>query len=74
MIKLVISFDEFEGVLGHLDPHLDAACQAMEAYNDWLCDYLENQFPDWDIELAFDFNNAEWDFDNTEVHIPMIVQ
>ena len=72
MMKLVISFDEFQKEFGQFDKDLDHGAQVMEAMTDWLIDYLENQFPEWNIETAFNINDAYWDFDNNEVHIDFI--
>lgn len=73
MMKLVISFDEFQKEFGQFDPDLDHNSQVMEAMTDWLIDFLEEQFPNWDIPIAFKLENAVWDFDNKEVHIDMVV-
>lgn len=65
MMKLVISFDE----IGIPNPELIDEESAF----DMVIDFLENQFPNWDSDMAFDFNNADWDFTNNEIHIPMNV-
>ena len=72
MMKLVISFDEFIKSVHNLDSELDLAAQYMEAATDNLIDYLEYQFPEWDIETAFNIDKAYWDFDNSEVHIDLM--
>ena len=72
MMKLVISFDEFQKEFGQFDKDLDHGAQVMEAMTDWLIDYLENQFPVWNIDVAFNIDKAYWDFDNSEVHIDLM--
>lgn len=64
MMKLVISFDEMEIDNGFIDN--------MDSANDKLVEFLQDQFPEWDYEMAFN-NNPDWDFDNMECHIQMNV-
>ncbi len=71
-MKLVISFDEFQKPFGQIDPNLDANAQYMEAMTDFLIDYLEYQFPEWDIDVALNVEKADWDFENSEIHIPFM--
>jgi hypothetical protein len=65
MLKLSISFDEiFKSYeISWFDNEEDAY--------DILIDFLDNQFPEWNSEEAFDFDSVEWDFDNKEVSILM---
>ena len=74
MMKLVVSFCEFQKPFGQFDPSLDRASQYMEAITDMLYDFLEDQFPMWDMDLTFKVDKAEWDFENNEVHIPFIME
>lgn len=68
-MKLVIGFDEFQKQFGQFDHNLDVIAQIVEAMTDWLYDYLADQFPEWDIDTAFNMNECQWDFNNNEVHI-----
>lgn len=61
-MKLVISFDEME---------IDQIVMDDEACYDKLIQFLENQFPEWDIETVFDIDNIDFDYINGEAHIPM---
>lgn len=60
MMKLTISIDEFKKEFGQFDSDLDHGAQVMEALTDMLCDFLEYQFPEWD--LTNEIEKAEWDF------------
>ena len=68
-MKLVISFDEFQKEFGQFDSDLEHGAQVMETMTDCLYDCLADQFPYWDIEMAFNIGECQWDFDNNEVHI-----
>lgn len=62
MMKLVIGFD----VMG-----IDPIVMDSEAAFDKIIDFLENQFPEWDYQEAFDIDNTDFDWINHEAHIPM---
>lgn len=63
MMKLVISFDEIglDNGFSEFDP-----IRAGNALNT----FLENQFPNWDMSVAFP-KPAEYDFDNMETTLLM---
>jgi len=58
MMKLVVSLDELD---------------SFDSGNSNIKTFLENQFPEWNIEYAMSINKAEWDYDNNEVSIPLHV-
>jgi len=62
MLKLSISFDEIG---------INVDNETEEAAFDKLIDFLDNQFPEWNSDEAFDFDSVEWDFTNSEVSILM---
>lgn len=63
MMKLVISFDEIGLDNGFSNFDIERAeCSLLK--------FLENQFPNWDIGIAFP-EPPEYDFDNMEITLQM---
>lgn len=65
MMKLVISFDEIGLDNGFSDFNLNRAEIA-------LMQFLEDQFPNWDMGMAFP-EPAEYDFNNMEITLQMAI-
>lgn len=63
MMKLVISFDEID---------LDNGFSEFDPIRAGILldNFLENQFPNWDMGIAFP-EPAEYDFDNMEITLQM---
>jgi hypothetical protein len=64
-MKLVVSYDEIGIDNGFADNIASADIKTFR--------FLENQFPDWDTSITFDLNHIEYDNDNMECHINMLV-
>lgn len=64
MMKLVIGFDELEN-------HGAMQNVSQDFREKMLTEFLQDQFPAWDMEMAFGVRN--WDFENSEVHVEMVV-
>lgn len=64
MMKLVVGFDE-------LEIHGDMQKSSQKFREKMLTEFLQDQFPAWDMGMAF--GAREWDFVNSEVHVQMVV-
>ncbi len=64
MIKLVIGMDEIPEAF---DEVIGAVCYPN------IEEFLENQFPQWDIELAFYVGSMLVDWENREISVEMRV-
>ena len=64
MMKLVIGFDELEN-------HGAMQNVSQDFREKMLTEFLQDQFPAWAMEMASGVRN--WDFENSEVHVEMVV-